>query len=277
MLYVTFTSFGCVCHRTMNFLWLVGMDSLTQKTLETKNIIVQGQTLPKLVKITYNITWPWISKSSVKVTHLWLVGMDSLTQKTLQTKQNSIVLGQTQPKLVKVTYNITWPCVSWSSVKVTHLWLLKWIPWSKNIRNKKNPSFLDKHSQKLVNVTYNITWPCVSRSSVKVTHLWLNGMDSLAQKHLKQKNHRSRTNTAKVSKVTWPWISKSSVKVTHLWLVGMDSLTRKPLETKTKFNRFRTNTAKVSEVHVQNHVTLRFKVIREGHAFVTSWNGFPDP
>ena len=24
-------------------------------------------------------------------------------------------------------------------------------------------------------------------------------------------------------------------------------------------------------------MTLSFKVIREGHAFVTSWNGFPDP
>ena len=39
----------------------------------------------------------------------------------------------------------------------------------------------------------------------------------------------------------------------------------------------RTNTAKVSKGHVQHHVTLSFKVIRGGHAFVTSWNGFPDP
>ena len=55
-----------------------------------------------------------------------------------------------------------------------------------------------------------------------------------------------------------------------------DSLTQKTLETK-KNHRSRTNTAKVSEGHVQHHVTLSFKVIRKGHAFVTSWNGSPDP
>ena len=56
----------------------------------------------------------------------------------------------------------------------------------------------------------------------------------------------------------------------------MDSLTHKTAETK-KIHQDSTNTAKVSKGHVQHHVTLRFKVICEGHAFETSWNGFPDP
>ena len=55
----------------------------------------------------------------------------------------------------------------------------------------------------------------------------------------------------------------------------MDSLTKKTLETKN-IHRFWTSTAKVSKGHVQHHVTLSLKVIRKGHAFMTSWNGFPD-
>ena len=73
-----------------------------------KKSIVLGQAQPKLVKVTYSITWPWVSRSFVKVTHLWLVGMDSLTQKNIGNKKNSIVFEQAQPKLVKVTYNIAW-------------------------------------------------------------------------------------------------------------------------------------------------------------------------
>ena len=36
-------------------------------------------------------------------------------------------------------------------------------------------------------------------------------------------------------------------------------------------------TAKISKGHVQHHVTLGFKVIRKGHAFVTNRNEIPDP
>ena len=61
--------------------FVTGMDSPTQKTLETKKSIVFGQAQPKLVKVTYNITWPWVSRSFVEVTHFWLVGMDSMTKK----------------------------------------------------------------------------------------------------------------------------------------------------------------------------------------------------
>ena len=56
----------------------------------------------------------------------------------------------------------------------------------------------------------------------------------------------------------------------------MNSVTQKTLETK-KIHRSWTSTAKVSKGHVQHHMTLSFKVIRKGHAFVTSWNEFPDP
>ena len=56
----------------------------------------------------------------------------------------------------------------------------------------------------------------------------------------------------------------------------MDFLTQKTLETK-KIYRFWTSTVKVSKGHVQHHVTLSFKVICKGHAFVTSCNEFPDP
>ena len=59
------------------------------------------------------------------------------------------------------------------------------------------------------------------------------------------------------------------MKVTHVRLAGMNSLTLKTLETK-KFHRFWTSTAKVSKGHVQHHMTLSFKVILKGHAFVTT-------
>ena len=95
-----------------------------------KKIIFLGQTQPKLVKVTHNITWPWVSRSSVKVMHSWLVGMNFLIQKTLETKK--IHRSRTNTATAsKGTYNITWPCVSRSSMKVTHLWLVGRIPWPK--------------------------------------------------------------------------------------------------------------------------------------------------
>ena len=39
-----------------------------------------------------------------------------------------------------------------------------------------------------------------------------------------------------------------------------------------KNHRSRTNTAKVLKSNVHHPVALRFEVIRNGHAFVTSWN-----
>ena len=151
------------------------------------------------------------------------------------------------PSRMTLKLKVTW-CCAWPSLTLVVFVLERWFfvcvirkghtfvtSWngfldSKNIRNKKNSIVLGQTQPKLVKVTYNITWP---------------------------------------------WVPRSSVKVTFLWPVGMCSLTQKTLETK-KFHRSRTNTARVSKDHVQHHVTLSFKVIRKGHAFVTSWNVFLD-
>ena len=112
-------------HVKITHFWLVGMNSVTQKTLETKKkSIVLGQAQPKLVEVAVQhhmtLSFKVIRKGHAFVTS-WKEFPD---QKNIRIKKNSIVFGQPQPKSVKVTYNLTWPWVSRSSVKVTHLWLV---------------------------------------------------------------------------------------------------------------------------------------------------------
>ena len=216
----------------VTYLWLVEMNSLTQKPLETKQI-------PSFLD-KHSKSW-WrsrtksydfeFSRSSVKVTHLRLVGINSLTQDTLETKKFHRFWTSTA-KVSKnhVQHHMT---LSFKVNRENHAFVTSWNEFRdpKNIRNNKKSIVLRQAQPKLVKVTYNITWP---------------------------------------------WVSRSSVKITHLWLVGMNFVTQKTLETK-KIHRSCTTTAKVSKGRVQHHVTLSFKVIRNSHAFLTSWNEFPDP
>ena len=71
-------------------LGVVWMNYLTHSTLETKpwKFVATVCVVAEIFQVACTIMWPWISRSSVKVTYMRVGGMNSLTHKTLETKNN---------------------------------------------------------------------------------------------------------------------------------------------------------------------------------------------
>ena len=74
---------------------------------------------------------------------------------------------------------------------------------------------------------------------------------------------------------TWPYLSQLEQPFLFVYIL-LSSLYQITIENK-KLRCSNRYSSRDRYGHVKNHVTLNFKVFRQGQAFVSSWSEFPDP
>ena len=106
-----------------------------------KKIIAVVCTQAEIESVTFKVTWPWRTRSPVKVTTLAYIPLTFLSLKNLETKK-IIAVACIQAEIESVTFKVTWLWRTRSRVKVTTfayilLTFLRWI----TLETKKNWMF----------------------------------------------------------------------------------------------------------------------------------------
>ena len=125
-------------------------------------------TQAEIESVTFMVTWPWRTRSPVKVTTLAYIPLTFLSLKNLETKKN-IAVACIQAEIESVTFKVTWPWRTRSTVKATTFayMLLTFLSW-KTLETKKIIAVACKQAE-IESVTFKVTWPWYTRSTVKAT------------------------------------------------------------------------------------------------------------